>query len=1276
MLLCCASAQSAEAAPGLLRLRFEWGGGARRAWQGEVRVDQGRFSELLPLGIEADEPGALWLDKGAVRIHHRSGRAYDAFDVQLLAEDGAVVSVRLADPAAGQPEIELKIPVAMLTHEVFSQDLDEHGNRLLVRRAPGDEMRVSTARERLVFAPNETFSFNLQPQLPSVAPGTPLRVVARLLPAREASVLWSREYETKLPAAHESALDLPFDVPLPADDGAYDVQVLVFERGLRQRLVNVVLPQPIAERRVQLVVVGKEPRPAPRLAQVSWRQIGEIHPGNPGWWKRLVQVPGMTLIPGWPQGPLRSGDAAPFSHALGPLIRFAQQTTPDDTTWEAYPLPIDRIGMPHILEVDYPSDMPQHLGISIVEPNASGAVLPIGLDSGVYVSSEAAREAPAMRTHRLIFWPRTKTPMVLLTQRSRRTPAVFSRLRVLAGPERLPSASPADRAREGRLVAGYFDRPLFPENFSATGVVDSWSGQTIDDWQTFYEGGTRLVDYLNYAGYNGLMLTVWGDGSAIYPSTVLDSTPRYDTGLLGTSGSDLVRKDVLEVLLRLFARERLRLIPTLQFAAPLPELEALRRRGGDEAVGLELVGPGGVTWLEQNPSARGSAPYYNPLDERVQQAMLAVVRELATRYEQQPALAGVAVQLSSETYTHLPGPEWGLDDRTIARFEKATGVEVPAGTGPERFTQRAQVLLGPQRQRWLAWRARELADFYERMQREVAKARPGAKLFLVGTGLFEGALAQQQLRPALPQVSRLDQVLLESGLQPSLYQQRGAVVFVRPRRIGPADPLHARAVDLQVNTSSDLEPQLAGAAVQASLFYHPRQRMRLQSFEQQSPFGAENTYALLVSQPVPSGAWNRQRFARAIALHDSTMLFDGGWLLPLGQEQSLRRLFGIFRQLPATGFETSPASRQPITARTLTQGQETLVYLVNESPWPAKLSVRLGTSGDCTLAPLHESGVGPARPLAPAAGGGAWNIILEPFELVAARISEPGVAVKRIEMEFPESVDLVLNARIEDLAARAAALANQPELPALSNPGFEQSEPTGKLTGWSLVSSQGVEAALDPAVPHEGEHALRLSSTRQVASLQSDLFETPSTGRLAVKVWLRAENTQRQPVLRLALEGPYDGKSYYRYAPVGGSGPGSVPMQTEWTSYIFQVDDLPATGMDQMRVRFDLMGAGTVWIDQVQLYHLNFNKNERVELSKILESARRALNSGELADCARLLQSYWPQFLEQHVEPVEAPLARHAELPRRPLSDAPPAAPPESPGPLDRLRGLVPKWPF
>jgi hypothetical protein len=191
---------------------------------------------------------------------------------------------------------------------------------------------------------------------------------------------------------------------------------------------------------------------------------------------------------------------------------------------------------------------------------------------------------------------------------------------------------------------------LFAENFSAREALDALSSRSLDDWTTFYEGATRLVDYLNHIGHNGLMLSVLADGSTIYPSRLLDPTPAYDTGVFFGTGQDPCRKDALELVLRLFDRERLQLIPMLQFSAPLPELEALVRQGGPDSVGIELVGADGLAWTRNNWPHRGLAPYYNPLHPRVQQAMLSVARELIDRYAQHPSLTGLGIELSGDGY--------------------------------------------------------------------------------------------------------------------------------------------------------------------------------------------------------------------------------------------------------------------------------------------------------------------------------------------------------------------------------------------------------------------------------------------------------------------------------------------------------------------------------------------------------------------------------------------------------------------------------------------------
>ena len=258
---------------------------------------------------------------------------------------------------------------------------------------------------------------------------------------------------------------------------------------------------------------------------------------------------------------------------------------------------------------------------------------------------------------------------------------------------------------------------MFPANFSAPESLDAWSSRSLDNWATFYSGGLRLVEYLQHVGYNGLMIAVLADGSTIYPSAVLEPTPRYDTGMFFGTAQDPLRKDVLEMLFRLFDREDLQLIPSLEFATPLPELEAACRHGGAAADGIEWIGPNGSTWRQNYPTRRGLAPYYNTLDPRVQEAMLGVVRELSRRYARHRAFAGLALRLSAYGYAQLPGPQWGMDDGTIARFQHDTRLQVP-GEGAGRFAARAAFLNGDgHRAAWLQWRADQLHRFYSRVRR-------------------------------------------------------------------------------------------------------------------------------------------------------------------------------------------------------------------------------------------------------------------------------------------------------------------------------------------------------------------------------------------------------------------------------------------------------------------------------------------------------------------------------------------------------------------------------
>ncbi|MFN9343063.1 MAG: hypothetical protein ACK6DB_10785, partial [Planctomycetota bacterium] len=151
----------------------------------------------------------------------------------------------------------------------------------------------------------------------------------------------------------------------------------------------------------------------------------------------------------------------------------------------------------------------------------------------------------------------------------------------------------------------------------------------------------------------GAMLAVVADGSALYPSQLLEATPRFDSGIFFSTAQDPLRKDVLELLLRMFSRAGLELIPVVTLNGRLPGLEASVREG--QANALLLRDSSG-----RIPDSQIDAPRYNPLAPIVQQEVQRIVLELVDRYGRHSAFRGVALTCQAETCTHLPGRRWGL----------------------------------------------------------------------------------------------------------------------------------------------------------------------------------------------------------------------------------------------------------------------------------------------------------------------------------------------------------------------------------------------------------------------------------------------------------------------------------------------------------------------------------------------------------------------------------------------------------------------------------------
>ncbi len=491
----------------------------------------------------------------------------------------------------------------------------------------------------------------------------------------------------KLPVPIEGRPTVDLNVPLQQAEGVYTVHVAVSRpSGYFRDKFFAAAAAPLAERSFEVVVI--DPRPAARSASGHWVPVLEIDPTNPRWIERLPSWTQFRRIPGLSNhGSLGSIRAGAVDLPLGRFIELPPTVAGADPHWQGYTLPLEAVGVPHMLEIDYPADAEQQFGLSIVEPNAAGVVEGEYRDSGVYVEGLGRSEVKHKQTQRLIFWPRTQSPLLVVTNQHPTAAARFGQLRVYKRVGSLTAGAPV-AAANGRLMAAYLARPLAAESLGATQANEIANAigsiKTSDDSQTLYESVTRLADYVQYGGYN----------SAVVGTKLSDvwATPGGQGATIGTT-------DGLDLSLRVFDRERLTLLPAIEFAAPLSQLEELRRKSDPRVAGLEWVGPDGRTWLEANGTRGGRAPYYNLLDPRVQEAILGIVRNLVARYGNHAAFGGLAVQLSSDGYAQLPPLEWGMDDATIARFERATGIALTA-TGPGRFAARSELLSNQHAEDW------------------------------------------------------------------------------------------------------------------------------------------------------------------------------------------------------------------------------------------------------------------------------------------------------------------------------------------------------------------------------------------------------------------------------------------------------------------------------------------------------------------------------------------------------------------------------------------------
>jgi hypothetical protein len=1261
-------------------IRVQWGGGQPRAWSGTVSVVADAAHAPLSMApdwrtlcTEPDAAAMVHQRESALVVHQPRPIAIDGVEVVVPGVRGWRIVAAIGPAESGRPTATLDVRIEDVLLDPAQALLDDDGNRLSVKPAAGEHLRVSldaagSGGAGGVWRPGDRVRCTVHPLLPTRVGGTtPVELRMRLESAADGREITAQAVPLKpVPDAGSSAPPgsrqplrfepAVFDVALPGAEGVYEVALEAVERG------GVRWSRPLATRRVQLPAVADEPPPRPEAGE--WRLVYELDPASPRLLERLRRLPGTGLasvplprftrpnlplpklpsvpmpqvpLPAMPlpsvssiaamvprlSGLLAAGHSRVDVHPLGPMLRLPAVDAETASSWEGIVVAGAQPGVPHAVEIEFPTDQDATLAVNVLELDAANAMVQPRHAGGFAVRrGRHASEPVRIDVHRFVFWPTTRHPVVLISNAARGTSPLIARVRILAGPAGLPPAPlPA-----GRRVHAFLPLPEFT-SYGAVGRAGRDGGKPGVDWVTHLSGMGHSAELLAARGAAGAMVTVYTRGAALWPAVQTRQAPRWDSGAAGDLGLDAEPKDLLGLLCRLYGRAGLRIVPALSFDAPLPALEATLAAGGPAAIGIACVGRDG----RPRRTGPNGVVHYNILDPRVQRGVEELVVELAGRIRESGAAStvdGIALLMPHDGWLHLPGVDWGLDDVTFPRFLRDIGgAEDRVDDG--RFAARAALVEGPLRDRWLDWRAVQLAAFHASLADAIAERDDRLSLSIVPTTLLTAGEVADRFRPEFGPARPAGDVLREVGLDPVRAAAHRRIVFVTPSVRG-GEGLSAESLVAAANGSPDVARAAAGAARRAAIVIEESRPVAVQDVLPHGPFGGAVAAAEFRMHPLATGAERGRAYADSLLAADAEAVFDMGLTLeaPAVRSPALE----VLAALPARRFSPVAGPSAPVAVRSLRADDATWVHVVNAAAAPVWVTVRAeGGSGAAVDAATQA-------PVSRAPDGGllvdvpAWGMRTLRIDGMAA--------VKSFAVRYDDALAATVAMRVEELDRRRATLESPAAVDVLDNPGFElggqagdPSRPGPAVTGWELVEPRRGSLGLVAGFGQAGGRAAAFSSIHGLATLRSNPFPRPASGRVSVAAWLRIRADDPQPPLRMAIEGVRDDQEYYRFAAVGGLA-GSRPLTGEWSQFVLQVDDLPDTGLDSLRVRFDLLGPGTVEIDDVRVFELAFDETQRAQLARTIAALEQRLRSGDVGGCLRDLEGHWPRFLEAYVAAV------------------------------------------
>jgi hypothetical protein len=470
-------------------------------------------------------------------------------------------------------------------------------------------------------------------------------------------------------------------------------------------------------------------------------------------------------------------------------------------------------------------------------------------------------------------------------------------------------------------------------------------------------------------------------------------------------------------------------------------------------------------------------------------------------------------------------------------------------------------------------------------------------------------------------------VLYELGLDPASLTRPKNAVFVAPRlHTATEDDIDAATI-ATVNQSASMSAWERRASRRGLVLLEQPKQVDISAIIQHGPFDASEFLAPSVMHAVSGGPKRQESLLLGLATADAEVVFDQSlrWAELTVSDTAIRQAFLSFPVRDLQSVEGVP----PDFPVRFVQGNDAAWLLVgNSSRMAARVDVSLNTAA---------TGVDVITEQTLSTVNNQFEIEVMPWSLRVIRLdrSEEDTRPLAGAVHFEEDAVRSIEESVADLRQRQAVLETPPQIPVLDNPGFDLPGLGNGVTGWEIIEAAGgqlelIEAPSPKAGDSEKNQAVRMTSVGSLATVRSNPFQPPETGRLSVAVWLRLPPSVPQPPLRIAVEGVDSGEQYYRFAPVGAAA-GGRPLQEGWNRFVLQVTDLPSDPNESLRLRFDMLGPGVVEIDELEVYDLVFNQEQQNELHGVLNEMESELADGSTARVLSRLEGYWPRFLQAAV---------------------------------------------